>query len=774
MLRTNKLPITKSLGARQSASKVVDSPDLQKPEQPSHLDAASPPEVLSSELANSVDAQLVDAATLIADVESYTAGPAAPESIPEFESIAEAETASASAIIDEHIVLEVPVAAVAKTPDTQTEPQETDQEVDIAMEPKQETQLPQIPVAHAVQTTKKDAIKNPVIETPTQLANGLTYKLDIGMPPPPSGGYRADQMGVILEKLGVIPSRVHFAMERESLTKEHLSQIMRDFNFLSSENVARALAIQANLEFFPSDKVDDLKIDKAGIEELQADMPIYQGFAPIFFDSAKSKLVLAVADAQNISTAANRFFKYKTTVVIASEGTIQLVFRKYFASTEAAFDRELKKYQDITDSRDQDLDQAPGLLRDLFGALLRHACTQKVSDIHMHMTEHVGLIKLTMDGVSTIFRSIPQDLYSRLLTRLISDAKIKTEDLRNGMKEGSVEWNAADAELFNDVFSRYGFRLQLGEAKGGYTAVIRILDRNANASELSHLDFDDWTSTQLKHIVATSAGLMLITGPTGSGKTTTLYAILKEIDPVTRSIQTIEHPVEYRHGLWMQYEISRTAKSEGDEWGKMLKGLLRNAPKVILMGEVRDADTAKTLIEAANTGHLVFTTLHTNTAAMAIARLKKLEVDMDSLAGELLGVLAQRLVRLLCERCKVEDTDQESYAELSTKRNLKFLDTYQPFKLFKASVRGCPHCSFTGYRGRKIVYELLVMNPAVRSAIEMNAPTSGIAKAGIRTGYSMWDCGLKIVARGLTSLDALRSVAHKDVALDEVDEADKE
>lgn len=622
-------------------------------------------------------------------------------------------------------------------------------------------------VPTAVHKTKESKSVQSVIETPTKLADGLTSKLDIGMSAPPAGGYRAEQMGAILEKLGVSPSRVHFALEREKLTKEHLSQIMRDFNFLSSENVARALAIQANLEFFPSDKVDDIKIDKAALEELQLDMPVYQGFAPIYFDPAKSKLVLAVSDAQNISTAANRFFKYKTTVVIASEGTIQMVFRKYFSSTEAAFDRELHKYQEIVDSRDQDIESAPGLLRDLFGALLRHACTQKVSDIHMHMTEHVGLIKLTMDGVSTIFRSIPQDLYSRIMTRLISDGKVKQEDLRSGMKEASVEWNAADAALFDDVFSRYGFRLQLGEAKGGYTAVIRILDRNANASELSHLDFDDWTSTQLKHIVATSAGLMLITGPTGSGKTTTLYAILKEIDPVTRSIQTIEHPVEYRHGLWMQYEISRTAKSEGDEWGKMLKGLLRNAPKVILMGEVRDADTAKTLIEAANTGHLVFTTLHTNTAAMAVARLKKLDVDMDSLAGELLGVLAQRLVRLLCERCKVDDDDHETMRELSSTRNLAFLGEYQPFRPFKASLRGCPHCNFTGYRGRKIVYELLVMNSAVRKTIETNSPTSEIARAGIRTGFSMWDCGLKIVARGLTSLEALRNVAHKDIAFED-------
>ena len=248
--------------------------------------------------------------------------------------------------------------------------------------------------------------------------------------------------------------------------------------------------------------------------------------------------------------------------------------------------------------------------------------------------------------------------------------------------------------------------------------------------------------------------------------------MLKEIDPVSRSIQTIENPVEYRHGLWMQYEISRVAKVEGDEWGKMLKGLLRNAPKVILMGEVRDADTAKTLIEAANTGHLVFTTLHTNTASMAIARLKKLEVDMDSLAGMLLGILAQRLTRVLCTACRVVD-NRDSTMNLLSEAHRGYLDEYRPFKLFRASPRGCVHCGYTGYTGRKIIYELLINKPELRGLIERGSNTSSIARVGLRPGYSMWDAGLRLVAQGMTSMDALKLVAKEETLEDNDKSTDK-
>ena len=231
----------------------------------------------------------------------------------------------------------------------------------------------------------------------------LTRKLDIGLPPPGSGGYRNEEMETILEKMGVPPVRVRYAMARKDLTNEHLSQIMRDYNFLSFENVAKALAILTNLDFFPSENI--AKIDPTHFEGFREHIPIYQGFAPIHFDG--THLIIAVSDASGIAAAGSRFYEYKTKVVIAAESTIQMVYRRFFSSTEMAFHKLLEQYVEIEKSKNEDLENHPGLLRDLLGSLLRHACTLKVSDIHMHMTEYVGLIKLTVDGVSNIFRAVP-------------------------------------------------------------------------------------------------------------------------------------------------------------------------------------------------------------------------------------------------------------------------------------------------------------------------------------------------------------------------------
>jgi type II secretory ATPase GspE/PulE/Tfp pilus assembly ATPase PilB-like protein len=573
----------------------------------------------------------------------------------------------------------------------------------------------------------------------------------------------------ILLQMGVPPVKIKYAQQRRRMTGEHISVIMRDFSFLGQEDVSMAIAKLNNLPYASKDIIE--KIDGPNLLPLKEYVPLYRGYVPISISSDKKEVTVGISDIAMMSEAGNNFRAFNSVkITIASDSTLQTIYRKWFSSTEEDFDIHLNKYLEIMNSRSEDLDSRPGFLRDIIGYLLRHACMMKVSDIHMHMTEAVGLIKFTIDGESRIFRSIPKDLYNRIIQKVISDARVKHEDLRNGMKEGTVEFdNEEDKKAFSDVFSRYGFRLQLGDAKGAVSAVIRILDRQSNVAELKNLNFDPKTLSTLNRYTNSATGLIIVTGPTGSGKTTTLYAALKEIDPVSRSIQTIENPVEYRHGLWMQYEISRTAKSEneGGEWAKMLKGLLRNAPKVILMGEVRDADTAKTLIDASNTGHLVFTTLHTNTASSAIARLKKMEVDLDSLASELLGVLAQRLIRTLCPKCKIEDDNNIETKELLLNDDnstfLSALNRQMGPTLFKSNHEGCPYCNYTGYSGRRSIYELLDVTPKVRALIENGASTSKIAAEGIKKGYSMWDCGLKLVYTGQTDMQALRSVASPEV-----------
>lgn len=562
----------------------------------------------------------------------------------------------------------------------------------------------------------------------------------------------AATMETILRDLGVKASHVRIAVQRAQDTGETMPQIMRDFGFLSGEQVAEAVSRQTGFEYFPAESVDSIdRTHLAGIE-----LPEFRRFVPVGKDT-DGKLLVAVPDDRVINEASNTFYNIKTRIVIASEHTIQTVFRKYFANTEKQFDDAVRKFMDSVQAmrrKDED-DSSMGLVRDIFFALLRHSCYSGASDLYMYKSHYVGIIKLKINGVGTLFRTIDSELYDRLLNKLVQE-NAKAEDLRREPKESVVEFSEEDRRKHEDIVNRFGFRLELAESRGVRTAVIRLLDKNSNATELSKLGFDDKTYRSIKRISQTSTGFFLVTGPTGSGKTTSLYAILKSIDPVERSVQSIENPIEYSHGLWQQYELRKDSTNEGDEYNKWLKALLRNAPDVILVGEVRDREVANICLSAANTGHLVFATLHTNNAVLALARLKGLEIDLDVLGSVLLGILAQRLVRTLCSSCKLPDDSAE------TRKNLD-----EPYlgALVKSPCKagpGCANCDFTGYRGRRMVYELLEMNQGVREAIEKNSPPSVIAKAGMAPGTSMWANGLRMVAGGVTSMEALLAAVNRD------------
>jgi type II secretory ATPase GspE/PulE/Tfp pilus assembly ATPase PilB-like protein len=559
-------------------------------------------------------------------------------------------------------------------------------------------------------------------------------------------------METILRDLGVKASHVRIAVQRAEDTGETLPQIMRDFGFLSGEQVAEAVSRQTGFDYFPAERVDSIdRTELAGI-----DLPDFRRFVPVGRDT-DGRLLVAVPDDRVINDASNTFYNLKTRIVVASEHTIQTVFRKYFANTEKQFDDAVRKFMESVQAmrRKEEDDSSMGLVRDVFFSLLRHACYSGASDLYLYKSHYVGIVKLKINGVGTLFRTIDSELYDRLLNKLVQE-NAKAEDLRREPKESVVEFSEDDKQKHEDIVNRFGFRLELAESRSVRTAVIRLLDKNSNATELSKLGFDDKTFRSIRRISQTSTGFFLVTGPTGSGKTTSLYAILKSIDPVERSVQSIENPIEYSHGLWQQYELRKDSTNEGEEYNKWLKALLRNAPDVILVGEVRDREVANICLSAANTGHLVFATLHTNNAVLALARLKGLNIDQDVLGSVLLGILAQRLVRTLCNSCKLPDDSSE------TKRTLDVTYLGSIVKAAHKAGPGCPNCDFTGYRGRRMVYELLEMNDKVREAIEKNSAPSVIAREGMKPEATMWANGLRMVAQGLTSLDALLAAVNRD------------
>lgn len=564
-------------------------------------------------------------------------------------------------------------------------------------------------------------------------------------------GFNGDTMQSILLEMGVKPTHVRIALERARLTGEPLSSIMRDFGFLSGEQVAQAISRQTSLKYFSAEEVD--QIDPADLKDLE--IGAFRRFVPVG-KTEEGAIIVAVPDAAVINEAKNQFYPKPTTMVVASEHIIQTLYRKYFANTDQAFDEAIEEFRKSVSSSRRGEEEDAGVVRKVFMALLRHACYSGASDLYLYKSERIGLIKLKINGVGQMFRIIEGTLFDRLLNKLVTE-NTKAEDLRREPREAIVSFDDETAKANEDITSRFGFRLELAESRGEREAVVRILDKQASATDLDRLGFDSETLRVVRRITQTATGLFLVTGPTGSGKTTTLYAVLKQIDPVERSVQSIENPIEYKHGLWQQHEISKNQQSEGEEYNKWLKALLRNAPDVILVGEVRDKGVAQILLDAANTGHLAFSTLHTNNAAMALARLKALSVDMNTLASVLLGILAQRLVRVLCPRCREEDTSEETKAALQ----VEYL-AHHVLAPYKAGA-GCEYCDHTGYRGRRMVYEVLEVTHDIQALIEEGATPSAIAREGIRPDRTMWANGLRLVADGVTSLEELRRVAKADI-----------
>jgi type IV pilus assembly protein PilB len=561
--------------------------------------------------------------------------------------------------------------------------------------------------------------------------------------------FSLENMKSILLGMGVKATHVHIALRRAEETGEPLAQIMRDFGFLSGEGVAQAVSAQTKYPYFSLEDAETIdKQDMAGLE-----MPEFKRFVPVGRDKS-GKVLLAVPDAALVSAATNEFYASRTSIVIASEHTIQSVYRKHFANTEAAFREAVSSFMRALEGgrRKEEEERSIGLVRDVYFSMLRHACYSGASDLYLHRSEYVGIVRLKVNGVGQIFQTVDLVLYDRLLNKLVQD-NTKADDLRMRPKEAIVEFSDEDREKHSDLATRFNFRLELTESRGIRSAVIRILDKNAAATDLDKLGFDDETYKAINRASKTATGFFLVTGPTGSGKTTTLYAVLKSIDAVERSVQSLENPIEYEHGLWMQFEPRKDSNNEGDELNEWLKALLRNAPDVILVGEVRDRNVANVCLNAANTGHLVFATLHTNDAVMAVARLKSLDIDLDVLASVLLGILAQRLVRLLCKHCKVPDSSEDA-AELMTE---SYLGSAK--KLVYQCGAGCANCDYTGYRGRRMIYELLQMSLNVRTALEKGEPPSAIAKHGMPADKTMWASGLRLVSQGLTSADELMRVA---------------
>lgn len=558
-----------------------------------------------------------------------------------------------------------------------------------------------------------------------------------------------------LRDAGISESHIQIALQRQSLTHEPLTEIMRsaEYGFLSPEGVAKVQAKISDWPYFAPHQIDGIAARE--IQQALAERGVHitrmESMLPVSMHNGR--LQLALCEPRNASKAQLLYPHWQHDFFVCSERSLQTIYRRAYAqSGKDAMDlyRKLK-----TISLDDE--GADRVLRDFVLSLMRHGCYLGASDIALSpMTSNSGgVVRYKVGGMGTVFTFLEAKIWQRVVVHLLNSAGA-TESIKKGPVDTRFEFKETDLEKFDEIAQRYGFRMELLQRRQSenhsVSCVMRILDQQAESADLDALMFDEETLRYLREVKDRATGLMLITGPTGSGKTTTLYAILNEIDPVDRWIESIENPIEYSKGLWIQFQTD-TGGSEATGAHNLLKGLLRAAPDVILFGEVRKGDIGNELIDAGNTGHLVFTTLHTNDAPMAISRLRSFDLDMTAVAGLLLGVLAQRLIRTLC-RCAVDDTRIETMTLL---QNQTFL-TRNNKKLKPRRAMGCIECNHTGYRGRRLIYELLKMSPSVKDMIERDHPPSLIGKEGINPEYTLKANALRLVADGLTSIEEAKKL----------------
>ena len=364
-------------------------------------------------------------------------------------------------------------------------------------------------------------------------------------------------------------------------------------------------------------------------------------------------------------------------------------------------------------------DDAP-IIR-MLNALLTQAARDGASDIHIEPYERHSSVRFRVDGTLREVVKPNRALHAALISRLKIMAELDISEKRMP-QDGRISLRIGTRAV--DV------RVSTLPSAHGERAVLRLLDKSESKLNLEAVGMQGEVLAQLQKLIAQPHGIILVTGPTGSGKTTTLYAALSRLDAAGSNIMTVEDPIEYELSGIGQTQVN--AKIDLT-FAKALRAILRQDPDVIMIGEIRDFETAQIAIQASLTGHLVLATLHTNDAASAVTRLTDMGIEPFLLSSSLLGVLAQRLVRKLCTHCKLVDSEHT---------------TYHPV--------GCQYCGHTGYQGRTGVFELLVTNDAIRAQIHQKTSEAEIRSAALQSGMSlMRDDGERLVHSGVTSREEL-------------------
>jgi general secretion pathway protein E len=559
---------------------------------------------------------------------------------------------------------------------------------------------------------------------------------------------------ILLEQLGFEEEKIDEALEIQQERGGRIGEILISMKLADESDIIHALSLQLDLPVV--EEIDVSAVDAELVRRIPINFAKQQRVLPL--NQTADEVVLAVSDPLNtfaLDDVRVLLGQPIRPVLAESQTIIDGINRLYDRSAgeaEALVDdleetdldtlaQELEEPEDLLDASDE----AP-IIR-LVNSLLFQAVKERCSDIHIEPMERDIAVRFRRDGILYQILRTPKRFQSSITSRVKIMGGLNIAEKRLP-QDGRIRIKIAGKDI--DI------RLSTVPTVHGERVVMRLLDKSAVLLDLNEIGFNESNLRTMNQLIHKSHGIILVTGPTGSGKTTTLYASLTKINTPEVNILTVEDPVEYQLPGIGQIHVNEKIDLS---FANVLRSFLRQDPDIIMVGEIRDLQTAEIAIQASLTGHLVFSTVHTNDAAGAVTRLVDMGVEPFLVASSLVAILAQRLVRIVCPHCrqKVEPTEAE-WAKLGLRDN----GTRRPEFVYKSN--GCPKCFKTGYLGRTGIYELLVLEDDIRQLVLKNVDSSTIKRAAVSKGMlTLRDDGADKISRGFTSMEEVLRVTQEDV-----------
>ena len=551
------------------------------------------------------------------------------------------------------------------------------------------------------------------------------------------------QLGNLLVETGkLMPQQLEQAYAEQKIQGGRLEKILITLNFLCEDDILDVLEKQLG---FLRVNFDEVAIHADAVETIPLTAAKRYQVMPVKKEGRR--LTLAMTDPTDFFALDDiRLLSGMEIIpVLATEKDIREVICRYYGDEKHTRQSSVEQGNAETVENfpaQQGNAEEPPIIS-LVDTLIHQAIKAGASDIHVEPMDDLLRVRYRIDGVLREVATFPKRMNAPILSRIKIMSELNIAE-RRMPQDGRINMNASGHGVDIRVSTLPTIR--------GEKAVMRILDKRTVAFNIKNLGVSEKNRPLFKQLYAYSYGLVLVTGPTGSGKSTTLYSILSELNSADKNIITVEDPVEYRINGINQVQVNNKS---GLNFSNGLRSILRQDPNIIMVGEMRDRETANLGVRAALTGHLVFSTLHTNDAAGAVTRLIDMGVESFLVASAVLGVVAQRLVRTICPKCK---TPYPLAAEAS-ERVFMGKNPTEPVTLYRG--KGCSYCGFTGYRGRSAIHEVILMNPELRAAVTQKASTDELVKIARRNGLvSMKDDGVHKALTGETTIDEVIRVAY--------------